>query len=566
MRAADALIAALLQEGCEVAFGLPGGASLPLHDALHGSALRHVLVRHEAAAGHAAEGYARATGRVGVCFATSGPGATNLVTPLADAMMDSTPIVAITGQVRTDLRGTDAFQETDVIGVTAPIVKHAIAVERARDVVPAIREAFAVASGGRPGPVLVDVPSDVAREIVPRDALSGGGAATLPAGFDATPPVADRAAVRAAAAALAGARRPVLYVGGGVVHAGAGAELRALADAGGGLPVTTTLMALGAFPASDPRWLGMLGMHGCRTANWAVDECDVLVAIGARFDDRVTGRLDQFAPAAKQVIHLDIDRAEIGKLRTPDVALHGDARATLAALAAAVRELRPDAERLGEWWRVLDAWRSAEADPEAPDDGAIHPAHALDALRRATAGRETIVTTDVGNHQMWAAKRLRFDAPRRWLTSGGLGTMGFGLPAALGAQVARPDATVVCVSGDGSLLMNMQELVTARAEALPVKVLLINDGALGMVRQQQDLFWDGRRQDVDLGPAPDWALLARACGWSNAERVEQADDVDDAVARLIDADGPALLDVAVAPDADCLPMFAPGAAARDMIG
>jgi acetolactate synthase-1/2/3 large subunit len=565
MRAADALIEALLHEGCEVAFGLPGGASLPLHDALHGSALRHVLVRHEAAAGHAAEGYARATGRVGVCFATSGPGATNLVTPLADAMMDSTPIVAITGQVRTDLRGTDAFQETDVIGVTAPIVKHAIAVERARDVVPAIREAFAVALGGRPGPVLVDVPSDVAREIVPRDALSGGGVA-LPAGFDAVAPEPDRAAIRAAAAAIAGARRPVLYAGGGVVHAGAAAELRALADAGGGLPVTTTLMALGAFPASDPRWLGMLGMHGCRTANWAVDECDVLVAIGARFDDRVTGRLDQFAPAAKQVIHLDIDRAELGKLRTPDVALLGDARATLAALAAAVRELRPDGERLGEWWRVLDAWRSAEADPAAPEDGAIHPAQALDALRRATAGRETIVTTDVGNHQMWAAKRLRFDTPRRWLTSGGLGTMGFGLPAALGAQVARPDATVVCVSGDGSLLMNMQELVTARAEALPVKVLLINDGALGMVRQQQDLFWDGRRQDVDLGPAPDWALLARACGWTDAERVDQAADVDDAVDRLIAADGPALLDVAVAPDADCLPMFAPGAAARDMIG
>lgn len=567
MRAADALIAELLDEGCEVAFGLPGGASLPLHDALHGSALRHVLVRHEAAAGHAAEGYARATGRVGVCFATSGPGATNLVTPLADAMMDSTPIIAITGQVRTDLRGTDAFQETDVIGVTAPIVKHAIAVERARDVVPAIREAFAVAQGGRPGPVLVDVPSDVARAIVPRDALRRG-AVDLPAGFDAAPPVPDRAAVRAAAAAIAGAQRPVLYAGGGVVHAGAHAELMELARAGGGLPVTTTLMALGAFPASDPRWLGMLGMHGCRTANWAVDECDVLVAIGARFDDRVTGRLDQFAPAAKQVIHLDIDRAELGKLRTPDVALHGDARATLSALAAAVRELlgdAPDGGRLAEWWRVLDAWRSAEADPVAPEDGAIHPAHALDALRRATAGRDTVVTTDVGNHQMWAAKRLRFDAPRRWLTSGGLGTMGYGLPAAIGAQVARPDATVVCVSGDGSLLMNMQELVTARAEALPVKVLLVDDGALGMVRQQQDLFWDGRRQDVDLGPAPDWPLLAQSCGWS-AERVARADDVDDAVARLIDADSPALLDVAVAPDADCLPMFAPGAAARDMIG
>src|SRR4051812_36417506 len=288
MRAADALIAALVADGVEVAFGLPGGASLPIHDALHDSALRHVLVRHEAAAGHAAEGYARATGRVGVAFATSGPGATNLVTPLADAAMDSTPLVAITGQVRSDLRGTDAFQETDVIGVTAPIVKHAIAVERARDVAPAVREALAVARSGRPGPVLVDVPTDVAREIVPRDAQPDRA---LP-GYD-PPSRPDPAAVRAAADAIARAERPVLYAGGGVVHAGAHAELAALARAGE-LPVTTTLMALGAFPASDRRWIGMLGMHGCRTANWAVDDCDVLVAIGARFDDRVTGRLDQF--------------------------------------------------------------------------------------------------------------------------------------------------------------------------------------------------------------------------------------------------------------------------------
>ncbi|WCB93546.1 Acetolactate synthase large subunit [Baekduia alba] len=561
MRAADALIAALLNEGVDVAFGLPGGASLPLHDAIHGSALRHVLVRHEAAAGHAAEGYARATGRVGVAFATSGPGATNLVTPLADAMMDSTPIVAITGQVRTDLRGTDAFQETDVIGVTAPVVKHAIAVERARDVVPAIREAFAVARSGRPGPVLVDVPTDVAREPVGRDALDDAGDA-LPAGFS-RPAAPDPAAIRAAAAAIAGAERPVLYAGGGVVHAGAHAALMALADAGD-LPVTTTLMALGAFPASDRRWLGMLGMHGCRTANWAVDECDVLVAIGARFDDRVTGRLDQFAPAARTVVHLDVDPAEIGKLRHADIAVVGDARAALTALADAVGGRRPAPARLASWWRVLDAWRSAESPPVAPDGGRIGPAQALDALQRATGGA-AIVTTDVGNHQMWAAKRLRFDAPRRWLTSGGLGTMGFGLPAAIGAQVAAPDRTVVCVSGDGSLLMNVQELVTARAEGLPVRVLLIDDGALGMVRQQQDLFWGGRRQDVDLGPAPDWPLLARACGWE-AERIEDADDVDDAIDRLLRADGPALLDVAVAPEADCLPMFGPGAAARDMIG
>src|SRR4051794_28918349 len=321
MRAADSLIAALIAEGVKVVFGLPGGATLPLHDALHDRPeLRHVLVRHEAAAGHAAEGYARATGRVGVAMVTSGPGATNLVTPLADAMMDSTPLVAITGQVRTDLRGTDAFQETDVIGVTAPIIKHAIAVQRARDVVPAIREALAVARSGRPGPVLVDVPTDVARGPVAPNALAqAAGDDALPPGITVAGPP-DAAAIRAAAQAIAGAQRPVLYVGGGVVHADAHAELMALVDAGD-LPVTTTLMALGAFPASDPRWLGMLGMHGCRTANWAVDECDVLVAIGARFDDRVTGRLDQFAPAARTVVHLDIDRAEIGKLRRADVAL-----------------------------------------------------------------------------------------------------------------------------------------------------------------------------------------------------------------------------------------------------
>ena len=559
MRAADALIAALLDEGVDVAFGLPGGASLPLHDAMHDSPLGHVLMRHEAAAGHAAEGYARASGRVGVCFATSGPGATNLVTPLADAMMDSTPVVAITGQVRTDLRGTDAFQETDVIGVTAPVVKHAIAVERARDVVPAVREAFAIARGGRPGPVLVDVPTDVARDVVPR-AAEPGVVAAAPAGATAA---LDVRAVAAAARAIAGAERPVLYVGGGVVNAGAHDELLALAAAGD-LPVTTTLMALGAFPASDRRWLGMLGTHGCRTANWAVDECDLLVAIGARFDDRVTGRLDQFAPAAHHVVHLDVDAAEIGKLRFADVAMVGDARASLAALAAEVAVLRPAPERLAPWWRVLGAWRTGEAEPAVPDGGRIHPAMVMDALQGVTRG-DAIVTTDVGNHQMWAAKRLRFDAPRRWITSGGLGTMGFGLPAALGAQVAFPERTVVCVSGDGSLLMNMQELVTASAQGLPVKVVVINDGALGMVRQQQDQFWGGRRQDVDLGPGPDWAVVARACGFV-AERASDADEVGDAVAELLATDGPALLDVTVAPDADCLPLVPPGAAARDMIG
>ncbi len=319
----------------------------------------------------------------------------------------------------------------------------------------------------------------------------------------------------------------MIYAGGGVVHAGAAAvlaELARLANA----PVVTTLMALGAFPASDRRWLGMLGMHGMRPANWAVDECDLLLAVGARFDDRVTGRVDRFAAGAR-VVHLDIDPAEIGKIRTPEIALIGDARASLQALVAQLRPLRPDPARLAPWWRVLDAWRAAEPPPAEPGGGAIGVAQALDALQRETGG-EAIVTTDVGNHQMWAAKRLRFDAPRRWITSGGLGTMGFGLPAAIGARAAAPDRPVVCVSGDGSLLMNVQELVTAVAEDLPVKVLLINDGRLGMVRQQQDLFWDGRREAVELGPWPDWPGLARSCGWT-AERIDDRDDLDDAVRR-----------------------------------
>ncbi len=557
MRAADALTRALAAEGVDLLFGLPGGASLPIHDALHSSGLRHVLVRHEAAAGHAAEGYARASGRVGVALVTSGPGATNLVTPLADAMMDSVALVAITGQVRSDLRGTDAFQETDVIGMTAPIVKHAIACERPSDVAPAIHEAFAIARSGRPGPVLVDVPTDVAQgPVAPGDVP----ARPLP-GFA---PVAapDPAAVRAAAVALAQARRPVIYAGGGIVHAGAAAALAELARFAD-MPVVTTLMALGAFPASDRRWLGMLGMHGMRPANWAVDESDLLLAVGARFDDRVTGRVDRFAPGA-QVIHLDIDPAEIGKIRRPEIAVIGDARASLEALFAQLRELGADPARLAPWWRTLDAWRSAEQPPAQPRDGGIATAQALDALQRATGG-EAIVTTDVGNHQMWAAKRLRFDMPRRWITSGGLGTMGFGLPAAIGARAAVPGRPVVCVSGDGSLLMNVQELVTVVAEDLPVKVLLIDDGRLGMVRQQQDLFWDGRREAVELGPWPDWPALARSCGWT-AQRIDDAGDVDDAVASLIAEDGPALLDVAVGADGDCLPMVPPGAAARDMIG
>jgi acetolactate synthase I/II/III large subunit len=556
MRGADALTGALERAGVEVVFGLPGGACLPVYDALHDSPIRHVLMRHEAAAGHAAEGYARATGRVGVALATSGPGATNLVTAIADAHMDSTPTLFITGQVKTALRGTDAFQEADVIGITQPVVKHSIAVERPDDVAQAVADGLHLALTGRPGPVLIDLPVDVAagpaRDAVHPPYLPGHRPRTRPNGRK----------VRRAAEALAAARRPVLYAGGGVVLADAASELAALARVSGA-PVTTTLMALGAFPAGDPQWLGMLGMHGTRPANWAMDEADLIVAVGARFDDRVTGALDEFAPHAK-VVHVDIDATEIGKNVPAHIPIVGDARLALAAILSAYEKLAPDVGRLAPWWQRIRGWQAAHPPAEpSPPDGGVAPEAALDAL--AARLGDAIVTTDVGQHQMWAAARLGFAAPRRWLTSGGLGTMGFGLPAALGAQAAFPGATVVCVSGEGSFLMHVQELATAVEESLPVKVLLLDNASLGMVRQQQDLFWAGRRTAVSLGASPDWELLARAFGVA-ARSVGEPDEVEDGLASTLDEPGPALLHVRIAPEANCLPMFRPGGAAREMIG
>jgi acetolactate synthase-1/2/3 large subunit len=557
MRGADRLIEALEREGTDCVFGLPGGASLAIHDALHDSRIRHVLVRHEAGAGHAAEGYAKASGRVGVALVTSGPGATNLATPIADAHMDSVPSVFLCAQVRSDLRGTNAFQETDVLGMTMPICKHSIGVERPDDVADAIHEAFHVARTGRPGPVVVDIPSDIARA----PARAGSGAPSLP-GYR-TRVVPNGRQLRTAAQAIAAARRPVLYAGGGVVHAEAAVELAALARLAD-LPVTTTLMALGAFPASDHRWLGMLGMHGTRTANWAMDEADLVIAVGARFDDRVTGDLASFAQRAR-VVHIDVDAAEIGKNVAAHVPVVGDARQALARLHAELAALAPDPERLAPWWRRIAAWRAAHPPRAAAHpDGMVDAEAALDALQAATGG-DAIVTTDVGQHQMWAANRLRFDLPRRWLTSGGLGTMGFGLPAALGAQVAFPAAQVVCVTGDGSLLMNLAELATAVEEELPVKVLLLDNQALGMVRQQQDLFWDGRRTASALGGALDWELVARGFGLA-ARSVTDGADLDEALDETLAEDGPALLHVAIERDADCLPMFRPGGPAREMMG
>jgi acetolactate synthase-1/2/3 large subunit len=543
MRGADALIAALERAGVDTVFGMPGGASLPLYDALLDSGIRHVLMRHEAAAGHAAEGYARATGRVGVAFATSGPGATNLVTPICDAQMDSIPTLFVTGQVRTALRGTNAFQEADVIGITAPIVKHSIAVERPDDIAQSIIDALRIAGSGRPGPVLVDVPVDVAKGAARADVhqpqLPGYRPRTKPNGK----------MVRLAAQALAAARRPVLYAGGGVVHAEAAAELTALARATGA-PVTTTLMALGTFPASDPQWLGMLGMHGQPAANWAMDEADLIVAIGARFDDRVTGDLDEFAPRAK-IVHIDVDPSEIDKNVAAHVPIVGCAKRALAAIAAAYEG---DPARLADWWERIDDWRA----DRTPSNAAEVALDALDAVKG-----DAIVTTDVGQHQMWAANRLRFDRPRHWITSGGLGTMGFGLPAAIGAQVARPDATVVCVTSEGSLLLNVQELATAAHQQVPVKLVLLDNDGLGMVRQQQDMFWDGRRSEVDLGATPDWVALAAAFGIAAREA---GNDVEEAIAATLAEPGPALLRVPIERDADCLPMFRPGGPAREMIG
>jgi acetolactate synthase-1/2/3 large subunit len=589
-RGADRLVEALAAEGVDLVFGLPGGASLALHDALDASPIRHVLVRHEAAAGHAAEGYAKASGRVGVAIVTSGPGATNLVTAIADAYADSLPTVFITAQVPTTLRGSNAFQECDVIGMTAPVVKHGIAVERADDVGTAIHEAFVIAATGRPGPVVVDVPSDLLKA----PARAPQGAPQLPGYRPRTAPNGRQ--VRRAAEAILAARRPVLYAGGGVVHAGAERELTALARRCD-LPVVTTLMALGAYPQHDVRWLGMPGMYGTETANRALDEADLIVAVGARFDDRVTGRLATFAPRAR-VVHVDADASEVGKNVAAHVPVVGDAREALAAIAAALDAIG-DEDRgpaLRPWWERLSAWRHEHpARRPAHEDGAISAEATLDRLQALTGGR-AIVTTDVGQHQMWAAQRLRFAGPRRWITSGGLGTMGFGLPAAIGASLAvqaalrdgartaadgvvggasaggeaahgvlgdgtpvDADTPVVCVSGDGSLVMHLQELATAVDAGTPVKVLLFDNASLGMVRQQQDTHYAGRRAASAL-PGLDWEALGRGFGVA-ARSVEDPAEIDAALDELLAADGPALLRVGIPVDQGCDPTFAAGAAA-----
>ena len=503
---AQALIRSLEHEGVEVIFGLPGGAILPVYDPLIESTIRHILVRHEQGAGHMAEGYALATGRPGVAMVTSGPGATNIVTPIANAHMDSTPLVIITGQVPTRSIGTDAFQECDITGITAGITKHNFLVLAAADLPRIIASAFHIATTGRPGPVLVDVPKDVAQEMMQWWWPESLDQLDLP-GYHPTV-VIDEDAIRRAAKLIESAERPVLYVGGGTLKSRASSELLEFAESTN-MPVVTTLMARGAFPDSHPQHLGMPGMHGMYAAVLAMQRSDLLISLGARFDDRVTGRLDGFAPDAK-IIHIDIDRAEFNKVRHADVAVHGEVRDNIVALNAAVSSTRD----LSAWWRQLRDWKQEFPLVYDPPnhEGPLRPQAVIEAIAESSPAG-TIVTSGVGQHQMWAAQHWRFEEPGTWINSGGAGTMGFGVPAAIGAKVGRPDRTVWTIDGDGCFQMTAQELVTARAEGIPIKVAILNNAYLGMVRQWQEMFYDGRYSEVYLSAdLPDYVKWAESMG------------------------------------------------------
>jgi acetolactate synthase-1/2/3 large subunit len=559
MRAADALFAALKAEGVEHVFGIPGGANLPIYDALYDADLTHIQARHEQGAGHAAEGYAKASGKVGVAMATSGPGATNLITAIADAVMDSVPTVFITGQVRTDLIGTDGFQEADVTGMTLPVVKHSFLVTDPRQIPDYIHKAFHIASTGRPGPVLVDIPQDLSRADI--DYTPADGTPDLP-GYK-PPTEGNIKQIRIASKALANAKRPVIYGGGGIINANASEEFRAFCGTDN-FPVTLTVMGLGAFPAPHEQWLGMLGMHGTRTANYAMDEADLIVSVGARFDDRITGKLSEFAPRAK-FVHIDVDPAEISKNVPAHIPIVGDAADVLPKLTREYKQLKADSSRLEDWWKRIREWQSTyPLRYEDSADSEIKPQFMIEAMYEATEG-DAIITSDVGQHQMWTAQYYHFAKPRRWLNSGGLGTMGFGLPAAIGAKVACPDDQVVCIAGDGSLVMVCQEFATAAHHNIPVKVFLMNNGHFGMVRQWQELFWDERYQSVEMGPSPDWAKLAEAFGWTGMTCTDKG-ELRGAMRTALETDGPVLLDVHVTKNENCYPMIPAGHAARDMVG
>ena len=562
MTGSEIVIKALIDHGVDTVFGYPGGAVLPIYDAIFTqNALRHVLVRQEGGAVHMAEGYARATGKVGVVLVTSGPGATNAVTGLTDALMDSIPVICLTGQVPTHLIGNDAFQEADTTGITRPCTKHNYLVKDMRDLPRVMHEAFHVARSGRPGPVVIDLPKDI---------LMGKGSYEGPEAFvhrSYQPTVkADRDAIAEAAELMAGAKRPLFYIGGGVINSGPEAAKRlARLVRLTGYPATITLMGLGAFPASDPQYLGMLGMHGLYEANLAMHGCDVMINVGARFDDRVTGRLADFSPGSKK-IHIDIDPSSVNKNVPIDVPLIGDAGTVLQQLLRAwkQRELAPDRAALAAWWKQIETWRARDCLKFTDSKTIIKPQRAIKRLYEKTLGRDVYITTEVGQHQMWAAQYFKFEEPNRWMTSGGLGTMGYGLPAAIGVQVAHPDSLVIDIAGEASFLMNIQELSTAVQYQLPVKAFIINNQWMGMVRQWQELLHGGRYSESYTAALPDFVKLAEACQWTGL-RATHPDELDDVIDAMIATDGPVIADIVVEKEENCFPMIPSGAAHNEML-
>ena len=563
---AEVLLRALKDQGVDTIFGYPGGAVLPIYDALFNqNAIRHILVRHEQGAVHAAEGYARSTGKVGVVLVTSGPGATNAVTGLVDALMDSIPVVCLTGQVPTHLIGNDAFQEADTTGITRPATKHNYLVKRAEDLARVVHEAFYVARSGRPGPVVIDLPKDI---------VIGKAPYTPPAPQHPSyrPQVEpDQAQIAKAVALLKQAKRPMVYVGGGVINAGpaAAAALTHFVRTTG-FPITSTLMGLGAYPASDPQFLGMLGMHGTYESNLAMHGCDVMLAIGARFDDRVTGRLNAFSQGSRK-IHADIDPSSVNKNVPVDVAIIGDAGRVLNALIKewSANRAQVDTHALATWWRQIDVWRAKDSlkfTQDTAEGAIIKPQYAIQRLYEITRGvkKDVFITTEVGQHQMWAAQHFRFEQPNRWMTSGGLGTMGYGLPAAMGVQVAHPDALVIDIAGEASVLMNIQEMGTLSQYRLPVKLFILNNQYMGMVRQWQELLHGGRYSESYSAALPDFVKLADAFQ-AKGLRAASVDQLDDVIHEMLASDSAVIADIAVDPKENCFPMIPSGAAHNEMI-
>ena len=559
MSGAKILLECLTREGVDVIFGYPGGVTLPFYDALYDNPIRHVLVRHEQNAAFAAQGYSRSTGKVGVCCATSGPGATNLVTGLVDAMMDSIPIVALTGQVSTKLIGSDAFQEADTFGITRSCTKHNYLVKNLADLPQIIHEAFYIASSGRPGPVLVDIAKDVFQgqaHYTPVTSIHLPGYKVYTEGHTGQ--------IRRAAQMMLEAKRPLVYAGGGIIHAAASGELQALVELLDA-PAVCTLMGLGGLPSEHRNFISMPGMHGSYAANIAMTESDLLIALGVRFDDRVTGRLAAFAPHAK-VIHVDIDPAEIGKNRAADLPIVGDLKRVISKLNVVIKELlaeNPDRSIIREWWQKVRGWK--EEHPLTPEFSSeeIKPQHLMHEIDRISGGK-AIVASDVGQHQMWAAQFIRFNSPRLWINSGGLGSMGFGLPAALGAQYANPNQLVFAIAGDGGFQMSVPELSTFANQGLPVKIIVMNNGYLGMVRQWQELFYNNRMSSVTLECFPDAALLARAYGF-NGRTIEHPRDLRSALEECVNDPGPYLLNVKVTPFENVYPMVPAGGAINEMV-